>query len=72
MGHRVLMSDVEGGVHCFVCGAYADSDEALRAVECVYDNPHPPYVLGIADDRPVIETCAAHPYAGCDPVLATV
>ncbi len=64
--HRILTED--GGYHCFACGAYAEEEDALQAVACKPGGwAHPPYLLGLdRDGSPMVETCAAHPYAGCE------
>ena len=72
--HRIISRD--GYAECFACGTIVEivSDgetaEAFRYVECRPGGwDHPPYLIPYADDShpPIVETCAAHPYAGCEP-----
>jgi hypothetical protein len=67
--HRIIATD--DGYQCFACGAFSEQDGALSAVPCSPGGwEHPPYIVGLFADGPMmgdpyIETCAAHPYAGC-------
>lgn len=68
--HRIIGGD--GYKQCFACGTVVervsdgDTDEPFRYVDCRPGGwQHPPYIMGIVDGAPYVETCAAHPYSGC-------
>jgi hypothetical protein len=65
--HRLISTD--DGVECFRCGLTAETDQdgehTAAQWPCRISTEHPAHLL--ADGT--VETCAAHPYAGCAPVL---
>ena len=66
VSHRLLSCECGDGseVACFRCGAHGEGPDALAGIACHGPSTeHPAYVL----DDGTVETCAAHPYAGCAP-----
>jgi hypothetical protein len=71
--HRVINRD--GYAECFACGVIVeftsdgDTAAAFRSVPCRPGGwDHPPYLMAVSDGcPPLFETCAAHPYAACEP-----
>lgn len=72
--HRIISID-GGAVQCYQCGTICECGDqdicAIWSVPCQAGGyEHPAYILGSDRDALVIETCAAHPYAGCVPQTA--